>query len=90
MSPGGRVAVLTRLRAATALQVAIGTVGEAIEGLGPDAVALVLDVRIATEPATISQGNIVGTSDSLVSPRHLDVSAEVCSCVRGALVDGSG
>jgi hypothetical protein len=53
----------TRLRAATTLQVVIASIGIAvISGVGV--------VRFAAESA-LSQGDVVGSSDALVSPGHL-------------------
>lgn len=78
----------TRFSAATALQVAIRTirVAAAIE-IGPAGCFFLLDIRVAE--SALSQRNIVGTSDSLVSPRHLDGFAASRSClsVRSGVVD---
>lgn len=69
--------MLTRLRAATALQVAVRTIGKAIVRLDFDAVVFLFEFSLATEPASFSQGNVVGTSDSLISPRHIDGTARL-------------
>lgn len=71
----------TRLSAATALQVAVRSirVAAAIE-IGFDGSLFLLDIGVAK--SALSQRNVVGTSDPLVSPRHLDESALLRSCRR--------
>lgn len=64
--------LLLTLWTTTALQVAIGTVQEGLVEVRFGSVILGLEIGFATKSAAISQGNVVGSSDSLVSPRHLD------------------
>lgn len=85
------MAMLTRLRAATTLQVAVGAIGIAILRLGSETGFVLMAVCLATEATSFAQRDVIGTSDALVSPRHLDVSARdgMCrGCVFWMDVDG--
>lgn len=65
--------LLLTLRTTTTLQVAIGTIRKSIVEVGLDVIIILgLGVGVTAESTAIAQGNVVGTSDSLVSPRHLE------------------